>query len=324
MKSLNTILLLSLTFFPLSVNAQEDLAPVDSTTIYFHLSTDSAYFRINVDTAFKVFDGDSVKLPYWIYYTELSLPFHSPNTSKLDLRNKQKVDLYYDATPVYDAKTIKNNSSISHLSNINFLLSTDEDTKVFLADTLLGSGVIAINSPDKTLNLKFIQHDKVSNKSFSNIPHTFTYSHYYLKLSKRKIISYSFIPGGAQLYKQERLKALFFGTGFISLTSLYLAKHLEYANARDHYDALGKEYLAELNQEEALRLGDLLSPAKQKMKDAQHDRTLSLIGLFSFYAINVADGVLRKPKNGYRAERSLEMDFEKVEELNMIKLRYNL
>ena len=169
-----------------------------------------------------------------------------------------------------------------------------------------------------------VQPGKTQYRTFSNDPNTFTYRNFYLKPTREKALTYSFVPGLSQLYKRQRVKAALLISGFVGFSSLTMANHLSYINARNEYDDLGKAYMNEVNQEEALRLGNLLLPTKEKMEDAQKNRTLSILGLCTMYAINIADGILTTPKHGYRKERTLEIDFEQVERLNMLKVRYNL
>jgi hypothetical protein len=320
------LILFGLSFNKVSAQVSEPrVKEVDSTIVFFDLASDSAFFHVDEKLVFKVYDGDSLKLSSWYHYIELSLPFLPPKKQRLDLRNSDFVTIEYEyLNPAFQPSTISDNASVAYLTNKNFLFSTDNETKIFLQDSLVGIGHTALSLNAEKVRFRLELQGKSRYRTFSNQTGTFTYRNFYLKPTREKAITYSFVPGLAQFYKRHQVKGILFASTFGLISALTVKEQIQFSHSKNEYEDIRAAYSEERNQSEALRLGNEMHDQKAIVDKEFKERNYALGGTLLLYGLNVIDGLFSKPKLGYRKERTLEMDFIKVEEFNLLRLRYNL
>ena len=298
---------------------------VDSTLVYFELATDSAFFFLDFKYAKTVFDGDSLYVSSWIHFIELSSPFLKPLKQKIDFRGKKRFKLSYNEEKRETSKeTIAGNTSLKHLTGKNFLFRSDDKTNIFLNDSLLGVGAVAFNSNKKRVRLKFKLDGKTRYRSFVNDPATVTVKRFYMRPVKETAVAYSFIPGLAQLYKRDRMKGMAFASvfGILTLSTSYeIAQHRKQVN---DFNRIKAKYLETRVQTEALELGNELEKLSSRIDKTITRQRLYLSGAVLIYTTNVLDGILKKPKLGYRKERTLDIELSTMQNLNSIKIKYNM
>ena len=244
---------------------------------------DSFYVTINGDFKNTKFiaTGDSLLLPIGFQDVRISGYNFNDITSTFGIGENQTSHFRIHAN-----KYMHNEQSNSYLINYfkgNILIHSDDDSKIFVNDTLLAKGLARLYTNTKFIKITLTNDAGFSiSKNISVDPVKFELIEIFTRPERDKLFLMSAFPGAGQLYKHENAKAITL-LGLTSFSTLFILS--------------GEEYDPKFNQTLSYKTG--------------------LIFLCSLLIYNFIDGI-SEPDRGFRTTKSMS-DFIDTEFKNREK-----
>ena len=290
------LLFVGFQMIPNSSNAQE------TGFFKFEFEADSAYlvFDYKGDEAVRIAPGDSIELLQGSHVIEISHPF----------KGNRKVFqfIYADSTRAIKIPLQKNGITFQGLHNnfaaykafeSNAFLMTDSETEIYFRGSYLGTGSVLTSLPTGKHEFTLKHPEFGSKKANFTLGRTLRLKNMQILPSQNVSNIYSVLPGGSQFYKRQYVKGTVFTLGTVLLASQYISKRKTYNDELDYFNDLVERYNVATDEELALQLGNL-AEAQQKVVEKTENQYLMLgASTILFYALNIADAWLTKPKGGW-------------------------
>lgn len=290
-------------------------------------------FNLNVDSATlvannnyyelrKIANGDSIRLFAGKNLINLSVPF--------DEKKEVYIPIYADSTAILShifkdsnltPGAMNGNVAARYYYDANVMILTDDESEIFLDDTLMGTGFVqfimekknaqvTIKNPDfgkKRFPLK-IRGSRVNFREFYRRP----------KKSNARFLAY--FPGASQLYKRQYLKSGAFLVASYIFVKRTFDNFVEHSNEMDVFNNYTSRYEKADTPEDALLWGDLAEAQSDKIKQLDSRRKKLLLSSLIIYGLNILDAYKSHPKGGYREDQK---PLEFYLSINTGTIRYN-
>jgi hypothetical protein len=277
--------------------------------------TDYGYlkFKLNVDSATlvannnyyelrKVANGDSVKLPPGTNLINLSVPF--------DKKKERYIPIYADSTIIlahdfkknnFVAEAMNDNVAARYYFDSNVMILTDDESEVFLDDTLMGKGFVKFSMKKASAQIT-IRNPYFGKKNYplKIRGHRVNFREFYRRPKESTARAFAFIPGAAQFYKRQSLKSLAFAGASSFLFISTFKKFNTYQSAYNTFKTYKSKYKVAQTESQAKKWGDLAELQQNKVRKIDNQRKIFLISSILVYAYNVYDGINSKPVGGYQ------------------------
>lgn len=269
------------------------------------IGVDSFYVAVanDIENAIQVFYKDTLSLP--VGQTRLTIFQKNFKDSRLVVSIKPDTILTYNTT----AFPLSNPAKLGHLSSYPLyywqasnIILTDDDTQIFVNGTDLGSRAGMIRSERQKITLTGIAYNgEEFSKSFKT-SNKFNVLDFYYRPEKSTLRRASVIPGAAQIYKREYVKAGVFITTVTGLAATSLILNKQYSNEHQKFKELDYAYHHSHAPIQAFELAQKASDQLELAKKKARIRNYFIAGLSAAYLINIIDSFL-KPKIGYRSNK---------------------
>lgn len=316
----------------ISIYAQEndELRPSTTSfgTLVFDFNVDSALVILNNQyrDAFYVYKGDTVNVKTGETSIKISVMHDYLFEKVLTVIEDSLFIINHDFQFLPLTKKVLNgNFAARRYFNANLLVITDEDSDIYLNEELVGKEFVYLNAPTgnnlvQARNSTTYQSLYVKNSvQITNSDFSFRIIERHIKPLESTSKTLSFLPGFSQAYKYQGTKALFIRASLGTLFAALSALEVKYRIDKKEYDDLLFEYRTTKNSSNATNLGDILETKDDNLKTLARYRNISLFTLIGTYVYNIADGLISKPKSGFRQKKpySFYLDTDSQNNLSM-------
>jgi len=282
------------------------------------LDQDSIYVVINnnFENILKIESGDTLSFKPGVINLRIIKQYY------LDLVRNMKAEEGTLKSFQFRLIPIRSNTQMSRRSSYprifwqaNHFIQSDPDTDLYIDGQFAGTQYATVDTSG-SFEVKGIHE---SGKEFIQMLRTegvssFNYHELYMKPDRRKAFTLSFLPGGSQLYKRQKIKGILFSTVIAGgLTATYFYEQRFQTQKQSFNDANSRYFRASTHQE-AFRLGFEAEQEYDEMLRFSKIRNRVLLGTAAVYLANIVDGFIA-PSIGYRDEsRKIDpyLDFDSM------------
>ncbi len=181
----------------------------------------------------------------------------------------------------------------------NIIVFSEENADIYLNGEKVGLTAVALKIPSGIVSLK------AENNSLSSIKNIYASNRSLQVINlttlpvKKKALTLSFIPGGSQFYKQQKIKGGLLAAGFLSFVTTSIIFNQKFNDAENDYDVFRTFYQSSSDPSDVLRYARLAEESLDDSEKYYKQRNLALLGTGVIYLYNVLDGLLSEPSQGY-------------------------
>lgn len=274
----------------------------------FEFNTDSAHLVLDNDVVglVKIASGDSINLLVGTHIVELYTPFDKEYLSFPYIKQDTTITISHEfRTDNLTLRTVRNNFATADYLNANIIIITDENTNIIYEGNSVGFGFSSLNLPfgNHEIMIKNPDYGTSKIRITPNPARPLSVFLAYKKPDKLVSRTLSFLPGTSQMYKKQILKGSLLSVSTATLLIGSIKSSKNYNNELSEFNKLKQEYNQAFTEQEALRLGDLVTK-KQKLVTKYDNRRRFFIGsLILVYAYNIYDAFASHPNGGYRTKQ---------------------
>mgnify|MGYP006271768941 CR=1 FL=1 len=290
---------------------------------------DSFYVVLNhqFDQALHLASGDSIEVEPGSYHLQYVKQYYIDVQQRVRVEKNTVHSIGTRMLPVRGDENRSRRSSYPRLfwDSNNFVLS-DPETDLYINGEYAGMHYITV---DTTRSFEVTGIHPSGREFTSTFTPTrgkaFNFHQEFAKPRKKTAILLSFLPGGSQYYKQERLKAAAFTALTLAGAALAYSYEHRYQDQMETYNRLNGKYLATTNPEEAFLLGNKTEAALSEAVSVSKTRNRVLYGTALLYVVNIIDGLI-PPSIGYRDQaKKIDpyLDFDPVYRQPVVGIQTN-
>ena len=222
-----------------------------------------------------------------------------------DSQVRVNLDVNEEKPLTFNQKFITENSAKKELStyprcfwDANIIILTDSDSKVTFEGQDYKSGVRFKTDPSNTVEASIVNDDFTRKLNFAATDELQVISNYY-RPDRSLVLRRSFLPGYAQITKQQKLKGYLFGTVSAGLGAAFVYYNIQIISGTNEYRTIEQRYSTATDPAEILTLIEKADMKRDKIESDKRKRNLSLLSFVAVYGLNIFDA-LKPPKLGFR------------------------
>lgn len=186
---------------------------------------------------------------------------------------------------------------------VNVAVETDYDTEVYIDGTYYGEGYVEANIPAGRYLVEAV-HPEAGKSAhrlvISGDMPRLSEIDAHVKPSRTRVKYSSFMPGVAQLYKNENWKGLGLMSSFVAFTTGALQQHTTFRNTQTEYDTIRDQYEGASTERRALQLGNEAEHLYDRAQTIRWRRNIFIGAAVGVYLYSLFDGRIHTPDGGYR------------------------
>jgi hypothetical protein len=267
----------------------------------------------NADDGFVVLDndystckefkkGEKVQIDSSAEKLTILTPSFEDVSTKLDLESGEEKT--FNINPKYLSNNSQRRKSSTYprcFWDSNVIVLSDEDATTSLDGKTLNEPSIRLSIETDTeirvvSTLESISSEKVFKVSSFNDLEVIDN---YLRRSESELRKRSFIPGYAQISKQQKAKGYFLVGLATTFTASTIFSQVKIIQSENEFSSLENEYNRSTDPAEILQIIEASNKELDTIDKFKKIRTTSILALLATYTFNVFDG-LREPKIGFR------------------------
>ena len=264
--------------------------------------------KSNVEDHFLIIDNDFENA---VRLSDSDTLFLDPGTYRFKLASPQSNDFSFQEEILPDSIIVKRVNLISrfytHELNsyaplfwkANLMVFSEESANIYVNNNRVGTSIAGVKTDREYAIITVNNGTYSATKTVRVLPSRLQVFTVTTLPIKQKAIILSALPGASQVYKKQYVKGSAFLVGLISATTTAILFNNRFEEADKDFLRYRSLYNGSTNPIDVLRFGNL---AEKSLNDAERYSELRNAALFTagaVYLINIADGLLSKPKRGF-------------------------
>lgn len=277
-------------------------------------NTDSLAIRFwNKPSKTYVFaSGDSVALEPGYHKVTLAHPFAGEWTTEIKVQKNATTKLQHSFNLMQPSiSTLSHNIATQAFYHANLVIVSDADSKIIIGNQVVGRGLATYRAETGPVEVKVMN-------PYTGM-HTYTTKITNIPGDKAKVIeAYSkpmrstsrfsaLFPGASQFYKRQRWKGAVLSSSILLMTGLSIYQNARYRKQLTAFRETKSFYLDATSEQQALELGNQMEVQHAGLVVRDRRRKTLLVITAALYAYNLFDGLLNKPKSGYREKTDIRL-----------------